>query len=395
MEAMDQTLMRKTAERVTRARALLLKETPFFGHLALGLQLACAPCGTACTDGSRLIFDPDFAKKLDDRELTFVILHEVLHCALDHCTRGKVLNHLLHNAACDIVVNSTILQMWGLESFSVAGEEPMHKTPKGKEGSQYSSEEVYAMLLGKYKDIAQADQAFSSSGIDRHDLWQGIESPGQLRDEWNRRILEAARACGGEGSFPKSVRELIRRIKKSSQVNWKQVLHDFLQQDRYDYSFLPPDRRFASGELLLPAYNLSGEEGEAKDLWVCVDTSASITDRELSAAMDEILDAMRQAGLEGMISYFDSSVTSPAPFSSEEELLAAKPLGGGGTSFTRIFSYMKEELYPKLPRAILIFTDGLAACPPEEAAMDVPVIWLVTKGGKTDMPWGTVLEYGE
>ena len=96
-----------------------------------------------------------------------------------------------------------------------------------------------------------------------------------------------------------------------------------------------------------------------------------------------------------MISYFDSSVTPPVPFSSEEELLAAKPSGGGGTSFTRIFSYMKEELYPELPRAILIFTDGLATCPPEEAAMDVPVIWLVTKGGKTDMPWGTVLEYGE
>ena len=132
---------------MTDARALLVRDNPFFGHLSMGLQLACAPCGTACTDGTRLIFDPDFAEKLTDREMQFVILHEVLHCVLEHCTRGRTLNSALFNISCDIVVNSTIFAMWGIESFSVAGEEPMHLAPNGKEGREYNAEEVYHMLI--------------------------------------------------------------------------------------------------------------------------------------------------------------------------------------------------------------------------------------------------------
>ena len=83
---------------------------PFFGYLSLRLQLACAPCGTACTDGERLIFDPEFEKELKtDQEMQFVILHEILHCALGHCTRRGSRSAKLFNIACDTVVNSTIL----------------------------------------------------------------------------------------------------------------------------------------------------------------------------------------------------------------------------------------------------------------------------------------------
>ena len=129
--------------------------TTFFGHLSMGLQLACAPCKTACTDGNRLIFDPEFAEKLSEQELQFVTLHEVMHCVLEHCVRGKNLHSLLFNIACDIVVNSTILEMWGLDTIKIAGEEAMHLAPDGKEGRLYNAEEIYHMLL--QKQGAQSD----------------------------------------------------------------------------------------------------------------------------------------------------------------------------------------------------------------------------------------------
>ena len=65
---MDEMKVKNTVRRMTEERALLIKNNPFFGHLSMGLQLACAPCKTACTDGSRLIFDPAFAEKLSDQE---------------------------------------------------------------------------------------------------------------------------------------------------------------------------------------------------------------------------------------------------------------------------------------------------------------------------------------
>ena len=82
--------------------------------------------------------------------------------------------------------------------------------------------------------------------------------------------------------------------------------------------------------------------------------------------MAEILDAMRQAGLKGSISFFDSNITEPEPFESENDLKDLTAQGGGGTSFHIIFRYLKEKLYPNLPRAILIFTDGCARFPDEK-----------------------------
>ena len=146
---MEQGKVSLTAKRMTEARALLVRDNPFFGRLALGLKLACAPCGTACTDGTRLIFDPDFAEKLTDRELMFVIFHEVLHCALEHCTRGKGLNSELHNIACDIVVNSNILLSEDMDLKAITLKKygvSMHLAPDGKEGYKYTAEQIYEML---------------------------------------------------------------------------------------------------------------------------------------------------------------------------------------------------------------------------------------------------------
>lgn len=384
---MDPAKMKETARRMTDARALLVKENPFFGHLALRLKPACAPCGTACTDGTRLIFDPEFAEKLSDQEMLFVILHEVLHCALDHCSRGKGLDNRVHNIACDIVVNSMILEMWGMDTFTVAGEEVMHRAPDGREGKLFSSEEVYQMLL---KSNSVPDDGDGIPGIDRHDLWQGISDPLQLSAVWTGQIAQAAISCGNTSAMPQAVRDVAEAVMYRSKLDWRQLLHDFLQHDSYDYTFCPPDRRYADGDFFLPSYDIDGDVVSAKDLWVCVDTSASISDELLSRAIAEILDAMRQAGLQGMISFFDSTITDPVPFFDAGELRKITPTGGGGTSFTCIFTYMKEYMVNHLPQAILIFTDGFAFCPKEEAAMEVPVLWMVRKGGFTDLPWGRV-----
>lgn len=467
---MDQMKVKQTVRRMTEARAVLVKDNPFFGHLAMGMQLACAPCETACTDGNRLIFDPEFAEKLSEREIQFVTLHEVMHCVLEHCIRGRNLHSLLFNIACDIVVNSTILDMWGMDSFKIAGEEAMHLAPDGKEGRLYNAEEIYHMLLqkqgnvpgyggkglngaggnvsgtgkgegcgggngktdksskvsdksrstgtsarGKFgkgstaaggKSVAgkgvsedsfngdsdQMKDALDVSSFDRHDLWQGISDKTQLRDDWNGRIQNAIKECGDSTGMPQSIRRVVQELADRAGLDWKQLLHDFLQFDQYDYTFVPPDRRYAGADFYLPAFNVDEDDGSANDIWVCVDTSASISEEELASAMTEILDAMRQARLKGKISFFDSNITEPELFESETELKKITPSGGGGTRFQIIFDYLQGKMYPELPKAILVFTDGYAWWPEEQNAMEVPVLWLISKDGKDDAPWGRVVK---
>lgn len=443
---MDTEKVRQTMNRMIRMRAAIMRENPFFGHLAMGLRLACAPCGTACTDGSRLIFDPAFAARLSDEEIQFVILHEVLHCVLAHCTRGQNRHAFLYNVACDQVVNSTILDMWGLDSYSLDGKEAMHLAPDGKEGRLHNAEEIYQMLLQRVKhaprgtgdtagmdagrghnaeqndmDAAEWDLDAGSGNpdtawdhdsmggpnaqngtsaladlysriIDRHDLWHGIADKHRLRDEWNDRIRKAVNVCGDMSGMPPNIRRIVKTMESSAGVNWRQILHDFLQFDTYDYTYCPPDRRFTDADYYLPGFNVNEEYGEARNLWICVDTSGSIRDKALASAMAEIRDAMWQVGLQGQISFFDRHITAPVPFETVQELDSITPIGGGGTNYHVIFQYLQEYMNAELPAAILIFTDGYAEWPVESVALGVPVLWAIAKDGREEEPsWGQVI----
>ena len=56
----------------------------------------------------------------------------------------------------------------------------------------------------------------------------------------------------------------------------------------------------------------------------------------------------------------------------------------------RIIEYMREHMLEKLPTAVIILTDGYAKYPREEAALGVPVLWiLVAEENETPAPWGT------
>lgn len=139
-------------KRLQNARLSLLSKQPFYALLLLHMKFALdISCETAYTDGERIAFNPDFMDKISDKELEFVLMHEVLHAALGHPLRKQSDYDLeCYDKACDIVVNSNILYSFNmdiksitLKNFGVA----MHKTPSGKHGYKLTVEEVYAELL--------------------------------------------------------------------------------------------------------------------------------------------------------------------------------------------------------------------------------------------------------
>ena len=167
---------------------------------------------------------------------------------------------------------------------------------------------------------------------------------------------------------------------------------DFIQVhfDNYDYTFTPSDKRFSSGDFIIPAF-APDETENYRHIWFCVDTSGSITYEMLSTVLFEIRCAVEQLdGLEGLLSFFDTTVTPPVEFEDEETLLAQKPVGGGGTRFAAIFDYMKKHMLEEgdeLPVAVIILTDGECIFPKEEAALDVPVMWVICDS-EAEPPWG-------
>ena len=85
----------------------------------------------------------------------------------------------------------------------------------------------------------------------------------------------------------------------------------------------------------------------------------------------------------------EAAITEPVPFSNVDELMDIKPVGSGGTNFAAIFKYLEGHLAEEPPSYIVIITDGYDFFPKEEAALGVPVLWLINNE-KITPPWGKV-----
>lgn len=375
------------AVRIKEARARLFARLPFYGILMMNLRFALDDTvGTAATNGTHIIFDPSFSEDLDDRELDFVIMHELMHVALDHLARGKGRDQNIFNVACDIVVNSSIMKMLGTDSFTVAGEEVMHLTPIGSEGHLYSAEEVYSMLMNS--EIYDSDEKLHT--LDIHTRWSEL-TPAR-RQEIRRLVAETVAAMGKlSGGVPPGIERTVGEMGKPK-LDWRQILASFVQEEVYDYSFTRPDNRY-SGELIMPG--MSAIDGEIKNVLFMIDTSGSMYESDITACFAEVCGAIEQFGgmLSGLLGFFDSDVTAPVPFESVKDVMAIKPIGGGGTSVDVVFNYVKEQMAQEPPVSIIILTDGYVYIPKESPVKDIPVLWVITESEEyVDNPkWGTVV----
>lgn len=384
-------------KRLLLSRMRILNNHGFYGLLLMHMQFSLATdLETASTDGTRIYFNPQFLESLSDSELDFVMMHEILHVVLRHCLRTGDRQHLRFNIACDIVVNSIILQENRKDKRSITlaqWGESMHIAPNGEEGAGYTAEEVYEMLP-PMKELP-IPGSLKGELWDNHGKW--LEDEDGMRGElWVKRFADACAAV--QVRDPSNERGLMPAFAKRiwdqlthPQVDWRTVLSEFVQSDMTDYSFSPPDRRYPDSPFFLPDLNEYGDGDRVSNILFMIDTSGSVSDKMMTAAYSEIRGAVEQfeGKLEGWLGFFDAAVIEPVPFASVEELDAIQPAGGGGTSFHVIFEYVQQYMAETLPSCIIILTDGYAPFPDEKDAMGIPVLWLMNNEQVTP-PWGKI-----
>ena len=405
--------------RLLLSRMRILNTHGFYGLLLMHMVYSIDEnAETAYTDGTRIAFGPKFLESLTDSELDFVMMHEILHVVLQHCIRGEDRDHERMNIACDIVVNSNILLENNMDRRSITLSEwgeSMHIAPDGKEGHEYTAEQVYDMLpptppqkkkkipsSGRKKGRAKQEQGdpkdLTSGGHswDDHSQWSQYEEDDTLRDVWVKQFAEACEAISirektiGRGTLPLFAQRLLEKL-RDPQVDWRTILNEFVQEEVNDYSFSPPDRRFQESPFFLPDFNELGKNGEPVDILFMIDTSGSMSDKEITAAFSEVKGAIDQfdGKLKGWLGFFDAAIIEPKPFENVDDVLKIKPAGGGGTDFQIIFEYVHQHMENKLPACIIILTDGYAPFPQEHLARDIPVLWLIDNND-IEPPWGKV-----
>lgn len=446
--------IREYTRRILTARMRLLCNHGFYGlllmHVGFNLtdQIEYAGVGKGSESDDVIFFNPDFLEQISDKELDYVLMHEILHIVLRHSSRTGDFEPERFNIACDIVVNSNILKSNGFDESSIRlrinGGVQQHTAPNGTEGYNYTAEELYKFVPvpngspvkgpgsksdgksnsnadsdietdtdsdgngnkaskgGRAKGRARKDKAekpeeSNPEGWDDHNVGGSkdeSEDDTLMRDVWAKRFEDACEAISlrdpsnERGLIPAFAERLFKEMRRP-QTDWRSILNEFVQEEINDYSFSPPDKRFEDSPFFLPDYN--EKEDTVEKLLFMVDTSGSMSDDMITAAYSEIKGAIDQFNgrLQGWLGFFDAAIIEPQPFGDEEEFLNIRAAGGGGTDFQIIFEYVAQYMQDDPPVSIIILTDGYAPFPHEGLANGIPVLWLLNNEN-VNPPWGKV-----
>lgn len=417
--------MSPALEQITISRISMILSQPFFGALAMRLELIetneelAKKLTTAAVDGRHMWFNPAFIKTLTKDETTFLVAHEVLHCVFDHMNRRYDRNPEIWNMAADYVINATLIE---------AG----FKMPKiglyDKKYFNWTTEDVYDDLVkngekgkkggygldihpgdpgfpgGNKKGSGKGDEDGEGGGGDGDEdgegdgeggLGEGLsaEERRALADEWKDAVIQAAQLAAG--SIPAGLKRLLDDI-TDPQMDWRQILQMHLQSCvRTDYTWMRPNKRTFGQGITMPSMDLD----DMVKVCIAIDTSGSVSEAQLKDFLGEIKGVMDAfSGYEIHIACFDAELyeASYMLVSEEDDLMtyvSEHMQGGGGTDFMTWWNWAKDQDWIDEVQKCIFFTDGY---PFGEWGIEdlIDTIWVI-HGSKNEGPFGTTVFYEE
>lgn len=384
-------------DKVTRSVIQVKETNEFFGALMLFSEfIKSETVPTAATDGRKVYINENFFNSLNASEQNGLLLHEVLHMALLHVPRMGSREQKRWNIAADYVVNDLILRNTNF------------KLPKGGIYSKHreywdkSVEFIYDSIensMGNYKgflqmDLIKGDPKVDNKGNskgDSDDNMPGKDSIEQDQDSesyWKDKInlLKNSNLFDDnklQGFMPGGISKEIEAVIEP-EVDWRSALWKFISKTPSDFDEL--DRRFIYKKLYL-----EGLMTESVIADVCIDTSGSISSRQLEQFMGELNGILSSyPNIKVNLYYCDTDLFGPYELGNKSKIPEAQ--GFGGTSFIPFFNAIskKDIEFLDVNRVAVYLTDGYGSFPDE---CSIPTLWLVTHDGadKKDFPFGEII----
>lgn len=376
--------------RLTRARTHLLLDSPWFGSLSLRLKIIedGSQTQTISTNGSQMIYNPDYLSERSDDEIQALVAHEVMHCALAHPYRGKGRNWRGWNQACDIVINKqlrdqgfklpfTELQLEEEQYKGMTAEQvyaKRHQEDEGQGEEQTGGLSICCdMQPAPQKSKSKSDEGGEGGESDQSGEFE-TDSESMSEADWQIAAEQASSIAKRAGNMPGDIDRAIQAARETP-TDWRTILRRFIEQTvPSDYSWTHPNRRYIAQGIYLP--------GVVKEnlprIGVAVDTSGSIDSEMLRQFANELTQIVHEARPESVeVIYVDTKVQGVEIFTPDDPEVRLEAKGGGGTNFQPAINHFKQN-----PPVCMIYLTDLYASEPEEP--EFPVLWAVPEWQSKD-----------
>jgi len=396
-------------ERILQAKTSLSKNNrfPFFGYLLfLLIGRECdenvIPTAGVGRDAQYLYYNPKFIDTLKPQELQAVMVHEVMHLALQHIWRGDGKDPMLWNFAADICINNDINGYQGM------------KLPKGTlldhKYKGWFTEQIYYDLKSKIekalegngkinmgfadgnggesrKDVTVEETESKCGAGQSHKKWKdgkGSKKDKDRQKKWQRAVDQAAEIhAKKQGNLPGELQRIVEEARPK--MDWREILISYIVKCHDDYTYSPSDRRFLSSDFIMP----SMDEGEKIDeVVISIDTSGSMTNEQLNTFAGEVKGLI--GSFKNIKAYVCSIDTKVYDFKEIDDYrVEVKYFGGGGTDYNCIFDEIKKRNIN--PVVLIIMGDCYASFPATQPE-GYDTIFLVTRDHQVP-PFGRMIPY--
>jgi predicted metal-dependent peptidase len=364
----------------TKLALMMRKDTMFYTTIMFSLIYKWTDdVSTAATDGRHMLFNPKFFDLLTQKHRMGVFVHEVLHVALNHITRGIKHDHVLSNQAADYVCNLIVID---------AGFELPPNCLYDRKFEDMSYEQVYKILKKEQKDNPNQNPNTPCTGGTGGKGTPSDPIPGigsdilppmteaeatEIEAEVAAMVLKATvqmQQAGSYGSIPGAILvELDKTL--NPKLPWETIFQDYMNQfAKDDYSWRRPNKKYLPDLIMPSAYSEA-----ICNIVFAVDTSGSVSDNEFGLFAQEIEVVQQALGPELItIIDFDTKIHEVHEVTQSVDVLNDIEFHGrGGTDVKEVLEWACENN----PEVIVIFTDGDFRQPSADLYPDCPVLWLI------------------
>lgn len=384
-------------KRFQRAQMRVLFQVPFFAPAVAKLsEVVWDPAvETACTNGERLKWNPEFFDKLKDQEIVSVLCHEAMHCMLGHLWRAPSTvqggeGWDKWNYATDHAVNLALQEFSQLvmsknlaDPFPFPDEYPPLRDPQYK---GLSEEIIFSRIKSPPGGGGKAGKGKpGKGGIGQIERPAGAQAdPAQqkkLANDWDGTLLQACQLAKGRGDLPVGMERFVNELVQPK-VPWQEILRSWLrEQCSDDWDWLKPAMEYEQSGFILPSLN----SDRVGSVIMARDSSGSISDHvhaQFRGEQQNCLDDMRPKKLVDV--HFDTKVHHVAEYG-PGDVISHKRHCGGGTDFRPVFDWIAKQA--ESPKCVVILTDLDGTFPKE--VPPYPVLWVSTCEGQ--VPFGEVV----